>query len=161
MVTLMFVPKRNLYIIPSDVIRIPHGKPGKPFLQHLQCPNTVERLLLPYQQHSIVDEENVDESDDYDDESTEEVAQEEHVIQTIVFVEGYYPLEIADFNWHCREHEAIIGIPCSVNPYASLPYYIDAFCVRFGIAHSFCEVLRDHVMAKIPLTSSVVARNDQ
>lgn len=131
MIRLLFVPEEQIFIFPNkyDIV---HGKPKVSLLPKLQCPNTQQVLLFPSNSSDIIEEELDDAK-----------------VERIVFLIGFNPLEIADFDWRCSVYESVVGVSCKENPYATLPLYIDAFCDKVDVTADYCDQLRRFILSSI------------
>lgn len=133
MIRLLFVPEEQIFFFPSQY-NIVHGKPKVSLLPQLNCPTTQEVLLLP----STTSDITVEMIDDAK-------------VQKIIFLMGFNPLELADFDWHCSMYESEVDVSCMENPYFSLPLYIDAFCAKIAVTADYCNYLRQFILSSVDI----------
>lgn len=131
MIRLLFVPEEQIFFFPYQY-NIVHGKPKVSLLPKLRCPNTQEVLLLPSNFSDIIEEELDDAK-----------------VQRIIYLMGFNPLEIADFDWRCSVYESAVNVSCKENPFASLPLYIDAFCEKVAVTADYCDQLRQFILSSV------------
>ncbi len=130
MMRLLFVPPSQLYIFPTSKYEMHHIKPEIDLLPHIGCPS------LPDKSHDVDETEGRGETQKVDAK-----------IRQIIFIDSSFPLESVDFLWSCREYESEVEVPCEVDLYASLPIYIESFCINYFIEN--CDIIRAAFFSQI------------